>query len=324
MKKILCIGSLIVDIINSKIERLPREGESTNASVLISLGGNAFSMSVNLSRLNQLDFEVFCYGQIGQDCLGELFEVRLRDENVLSCLQKTNKKNTSCNIIIQEKGKDRRYIFDEGANSFLFKGQLINVINNVKPDVVVFGEIPSIGLSGNVFLEILDFIKKQYNSLVLLDLLVNSNESYNWLSGNWHKIDIIHCNKGEGAQITKNFEVKDMVKWFVGNGIKLAIISDGQNGCCCGFNEISFGVDAFKAEEIDATGAGDAMVAGIITRILEVLKKNKKNQLNSIYPYEMKEIIRFGSACGAIAIQALGCISDITRHKVEDLLESEV
>jgi sugar/nucleoside kinase (ribokinase family) len=160
MKRILCVGSMIVDVINSKIERLPKEGESINASVSISPGGSAYSVSVNLSRLNQLGFEVFCFGQTGQDSLGELFEVKLESEKVISCLQKIKNKSTSCNVIIQEKGKDRRYIFDEGANPDLSKDELINVIHNVKPDVVVFGEIPSIGLSSNVFIEIVDLLKK--------------------------------------------------------------------------------------------------------------------------------------------------------------------
>jgi len=323
VKRIMCVGTLIVDIINSKVERLPNEGESIAASVSVNPGGNTYSMSVNLKRLNPKNVEVYCCGITGEDDLGEIFKRRLIEEDIISFFQETKEKNTSCNVILQEIGRDRRYIFDQGANSLFSKDKLLEAIHTVKPDVIAFGEIPSIGISGKDFLDIAGSLRTHYNSLVLLDLLVNPDEPYEWLQGNWNKIDVVHYNYGEGVQITKKHSIPDMVKWFIGNEVKLAIISDGANGCCYGFNNEIVHIEAYRAEEMDATGAGDAMVAGIITRLLEIQSSNRENQLLSIEKNAMKEIIAFGSACGAVAVQSLGCISDISRHKVEAMMKKK-
>ncbi len=320
MKKVLCVGSLIIDIINSKIDKLPAESECIEADVTLGPGGNAYSMSVNLSRLAAGDVSVYCYGHTGKDVLGDLFENCLKQEGVNSLVDRVYGKGTSCNMILQEKDRDRRYIFYEGANRASSNDGLPGVLAELNPDIVVFGELPSIDLTGKKFLETVHYIRENLNSIIFLDLLINSSETYEWLSDDWKNINIIHCNYHEGLHITKASSMRKMCLWFLNKGVSLAVISDGKNGCYYGLDDKVFHIPAFNVEEVDATGAGDAMTAGIITKLLEI-PHNYKFGLSGVDPDYAMEMIVFGSACGAIAVGNPGCIGNISRERVESLVK---
>lgn len=184
-------------------------------------------------------------------------------------LSKVSSKKTSCNIILQEHEKDRRYIFDAGANLSATKEEIMKIAQEIKPDIIVFGEIPSLGIVGNRFIELVNFIKTHTDSIICLDTLVNNEEDYNWLVGDWNKIDIVHCNYGEGMHITKCASLPEICSWFLRKGVNLAIVSNGEMGCYFGHNNAVEYVPSFKVCERDATGAGDAMMAGIITKLLD-------------------------------------------------------
>lgn len=180
MKKVLCVGTLIADIINEKIECLPTEGQCVTAEVSLNLGGNAFSSSVNFKRLLNSESMVYCYGLIGSDMIGSLFENKLREEGVICSIARIPGRKTSCNIILQGKGRDRRYIFNEGANTSARKEEVIKIAQQIEPDVVVFGELPSLRLVGSHFLKLIDYIKSNHNSLICIDTLINVEEDYGW------------------------------------------------------------------------------------------------------------------------------------------------
>lgn len=104
---------------------------------------------------------------------------------------------------------------NEGANISARKEDIIKLVQQIEPDVVVLGELPSLRLVGSHFLELIDYINSNHNSLVCLDTLVNAEEDYGWLDGNWDKIDIVHCNYGEGLHITKEKTHLDICSWFI-------------------------------------------------------------------------------------------------------------
>lgn len=320
MKKVFCVGTLIADIINEKIDCLPSEGQCVTAEVSLNLGGNAFSSSVNFKRLLDPESRVYCYGLIGSDMIGSLFENKLREEGVICSIVRIPDRKTSCNIILQEKGRDRRYIFNEGANTSARKEDVIKIVQQIEPDVVVFGELPSLRLVGSCFLELIDYIKSNHNSLICLDTLINAEEDYGWLDGSWDKIDIVHCNYGEGLHITKNKTQLEICSWFINKGVPLPVVSDGENGCYFGYKDVIEHVPPFKAEEIDATGAGDSMMAGIVTRLLET-NDEPVIDINRIGLDRIRETIVYGSACGCYAIGSIGCVSDISKEKIESIVK---
>ena len=186
--------------------------------------------------------------------------------------------------------------------------------------MVVFGELPSLRLVGSHFLELIDYIKSNLNSLICLDTLINAEEDYGWLDGNWSKIDIVHCNYGEGLHITKEKTQFEICSWFKNKGVPLPVVSDGENGCYFGYKDVIEHVPPFKAEEVDATGAGDSMMAGIITKLLETNDKPVVD-ISRIGLDRIREAIVYGSACGCYAIGSIGCVSDINKEKIESIVK---
>lgn len=221
-----------------------------------------------------------CCGAIGADELGEMFQKALEKEGISSEIVVITEKYTYCNVILHEAYKDRRYLFSKGANA-----------------CVLFGEIPSIGLVGKDFIEVIQCAKQNYNSRICLDTLVSGDEDYAWMSGYWQNIDFIHCNKGEGCDISKQGTLENIALWIMDQGIKLGVITDGAQGCCYTYQGVFGYQKAYEVKEVDATGAGDAMTAGIISKLLSI-DKYGSDRLHAINQHTIDDLIQYGSALG--------------------------
>lgn len=115
--------------------------------------------------------------------------------------------------------------------------------------------------------------------------------------------------------------MKLLLKYVHGldNGVKLAIVSDGAHGSFYGYHDQIKHIPAYQAEEIDATGAGDAMTAGFITRLLES-QAGEVIDIQDIDEQVISQSLRFASVGGAVAVETMGCIGDISRVKVENMM----
>ncbi|MGL1893446.1 MAG: carbohydrate kinase family protein [Spirochaetaceae bacterium] len=318
-KSILAVGTLIVDIITEKLDAIPDPGCCVIGEVSINLGGNAYSSSVNLKRLLTENERVICCSIIGSDLYGLMFRDSLRNESIELSLTEISGKTTSSNLIIQEKYVDRRYVFNPAVCDMFDFSKIITELKVHNPEIVVFGELPSIDLVGDKFIKLLTEVKSNFNNIIALDLLVTEFESYSWLCNDWDKIDILHCNIGEGRHVSKEENPLEIANWFSKQGVVFSIVTDGKNGAHCVFNSMYFHVPAFSENEVDATGAGDAMFAGFCSKILNEL--DDSNKFEAISVEKMIEFVRFGNACGAIAVQELGCVGKINGTIVNKYLK---
>jgi sugar/nucleoside kinase (ribokinase family) len=147
-KKVLCIGTLIVDIINDAIDRILSPGEGVSTIIGVHLGGNAYNVAVDLAKLGLSERQVSCVGAVGDDHFGELFRRELKRHGVTPQVQTVDESCTSKNIILQVKGEERRYHFDEGANPYLGFGFVLDVLRSFPPDVLYIGEFGCLGKAG--------------------------------------------------------------------------------------------------------------------------------------------------------------------------------
>jgi fructokinase len=84
------------------------------------------------------------------------------------------------------------------------------------------------------------------------------------------------------------------------NGAELILITEGEKGSTFYFKGTLQRVDAFPVKTVDSTGAGDAFIGGILSRLAAYEK------MSDISPEEMREIVRFGSAVAAISTTKRG------------------
>jgi fructokinase len=83
--------------------------------------------------------------------------------------------------------------------------------------------------------------------------------------------------------------------------LKLLLVTDGPHGCHYFTPRFKGTVATLKVQVVDTTGAGDAFVAGILTKLVQdvsLLEDEKR----------LREAVRFANACGAITVTRRGAI----------------
>lgn len=105
--------------------------------------------------------------------------------------------------------------------------------------------------------------------------------------------------------------VKDQL-WH--DDLKLLIVTKGEAGCRFMTADFAGDVPSFNVKAVDATGAGDSFIAGILQGVLQQpsIFKDEQNLL---------QLCRFANAVGAIATTERGAIPALpTRQQVLDFL----
>ncbi len=105
-------------------------------------------------------------------------------------------------------------------------------------------------------------------------------------------VDYITPNGDEARYYTGRAEPEAMADVFLGYGVKNVIIKLGAEGCLLKNRETALRLPALPVHAVDATGAGDNLVAGFASEILR-----GESPANAL---------RFANACGAICTTAVG------------------
>jgi fructokinase len=101
-------------------------------------------------------------------------------------------------------------------------------------------------------------------------------------------------------------------------GPKLCVITLGQNGSYYQTEQGGEFVPAFRVKTVDATGCGDAFIAGLLTRLVLDGK-----QLDDLSPERLGAALRFANAVGALTARTLGVIPALPHaRQVKDFLEA--
>ncbi|CAH1437346.1 unnamed protein product [Lactuca virosa] len=132
----------------------------------------------------------------------------------------------------------------------------------------------------------------------------------------WDTADIIKISEEEIGFLTNGEDPYDdnVVRKLYHKNLKLLLVTEGPDGCRYYTKEFSGRVKGMKVDPVDTTGAGDAFVAGVLSKLAEdlsVLQDEKR----------LREALSFANACGAITVTERGAIPALpTREAVMDAL----
>jgi sugar/nucleoside kinase (ribokinase family) len=104
--------------------------------------------------------------------------------------------------------------------------------------------------------------------------------------------DTVKASRDEAVRL---FATADPQAIAARYGIRAVLVTDGRNGCTWSIANERGTTPAFAVAEVDATGAGDAFLAGYLHAALTGARAS--------------EAVRFGSACGAIVAGAVGAMA---------------
>lgn len=123
-------------------------------------------------------------------------------------------------------------------------------------------------------------------------------------------IDYITPNEDEARYYSGKDDPEAMADVFLDYGVKNVIVKLGGAGCLFKNANEKIRIPVYRIRAVDATGAGDNLVAGFASEILRGASHT--------------EALRFANACGAICTTAVGAGTALKdRQQVLDFLKSE-
>ncbi|KAH7293594.1 hypothetical protein KP509_28G031900 [Ceratopteris richardii] len=143
-----------------------------------------------------------------------------------------------------------------------------------------------------------------YDPNLRLPLWPSAEEARKGILSIWNEADIIKVSDDEVQFLTSGEDPdnEDVVRQYLWHpGLKLLLITMGQAGCKYYTKTFHGQVPGFKVSAIDATGAGDAFVGGMLSQLVGD---------TTLYQDEerLREALRFANACGALTTTERGAI----------------
>lgn len=245
MKKLVIIGGSNIDYIAKSKDNLI-EKDSNPGHLTITFGGVARNIAENLARLG-LSFPFFT--AIGSDACGTMLEKELNDLGI-KVIKPKGIYNSSSYIAIHDKDGDMVVGINDMDIITKIDVNFINEYNNIlfNSDIIV--------IDGNLDESTIYYVCEKYqDKLIIADGI--STTKVKKLKNVLQFLDLIKVNKLEYDTLN---EISDLSKFPNLN----IVVSNGSNKVELINDKITC-FDVVKKDNIvSATGAGDAMLAGII------------------------------------------------------------
>ncbi len=313
---VLCSGSFVADILVPDLPHIGPPGSLTYApnGIKLSPGGHSGNVAIDLAQLGVKD--VHAAGSVGNDMMGEFLVEQLDSSGVIVHSEIQEGITTAKNIALLVRGQDRRFIAELTANSLLTPRFLTKTMDTVKPKIFYQGTLGGLPYIEEELVTILRHVKG-LGSLTLVDVIMPST-GWGYLEPALPEIDILHCNIDEGRNLTGLNDSVDIIRALLDNGPNSVVLTDGNNGLIAGTQNFLVEMPAFNVEQIDPTGAGDALFAGIINFL------SPHENPNIVFKETIfKDALVQGQAAGAACVTGVGATTNVQHGKVSELLKSQ-
>jgi sugar/nucleoside kinase (ribokinase family) len=304
--EVLCAGIIVADHVCSPISHLPAAGELvTTDRMLLTIGGCAANVAVDLIKMGVRSAVV---GRVGGDVFGRIVADLLGETGVdVSALRVSPEAETSQTLIVNVAGQDRRFIHTFGANAelraadiptdrlrgcrVLYLGGYLLMKNVSQEELIpVFAAARAAGVK--TVLDVVTPGKAEY--LARLEKILPH-------------VDVFLPNNQEAELITGEPDPLRQAEVFHRLGARTAVVTLGAEGAVLVQEGLRLRAGVYSVPYVDASGGGDAFVAGYIYGLLHGL--------------EAPECLRVASALGASCVRAIGTTPGVfTRPECEDFV----
>ena len=310
MKKVYCIGELLIDFVSNNGEEYSKKpgGAPANVAVAISkLGGKAYFL-----------------GQVGKDNFGKYLEEVLIDNNVDTKYLKKEGRTTLAMVSLDKSG-ERNFDFYRGGD-----GEYEVDINDLSIDsdtIVHFGSATAFlpGNLRNTYYKVLEEAKNKkatitfdpnYREVLITDDIMKQYKDDCW--NFMREAEFIKISDEEAKLLTETDNIELAVKSLINSKLNAIAITLGKEGTMIIKDGKAIVIGSIKIKQKDSTGAGDAFVGAVLSQLSKI--DNKNDVSFDIW----KKIIEFANKVGAITCTNYGAITSIpTMEEVESYIESE-
>ncbi len=293
---IICLGIFVTDVLGKPIERMPKRGQlELIGELALHSGGCANNTGIGLARLG---CSVGAMGKIGTDSLGDFVLRNLQENGVdVRGLVRDEVAHTSFTFVMIAPDGERSFFHYIGANASIRYEDIDLDLVRESQILHVAGALLMPGFDGEPTARVLQEAQAA-GVKTSLDTAWDS-------TGQWLKIlepclshvDIFLPSVEEAKMISGQSNLEDIAQFFLDYGIGTVGLKMGEEGCYVRTRDEKICVPIYPVDMVDATGAGDAFVAGFLTAILK--------------GWDLERAARLGNATGAACVTAIGTTAGI-------------
>ena len=294
---VLSLGIYVVDVLGRPIDQFPEKGKLALFDELgIHTGGCANNTAIALTRLG---ISAGAMGKVGTDAFGDLILQGLVDNGVdTSGMQQDPSSSTSFTFVAVASDGERTFYHYIGANGELCEADLDwEVIKRAKI-LHIAGALVMPRFDGAPMANVLRKAKS-------LGITTSLDTAYD-ATGKWLEtlepclsyVDMFMPSIVEAQHLSGISDAREIAQFLRRRyGIHTIVIKMGENGSYASTPEAERFAPAYPVDVVDATGAGDAYVAGFLA--------------GTIMGWDLKATTELASATGAACVTAIGTTDGI-------------
>jgi fructokinase len=313
---IICLGELLIDMFPAELGRKLTEvsafrpkpgGAPANVAVAARRLG---AESAFIGKVGDEDFGHFLAGVLAQEGVnvdGIRFDPETRTTMAFIAMPDVNSYEI---VFYRNPGADTRLRAEELDRGLLRSAKAFH-----------FGSLSLIEEpSRTATLEAVK-IAKAAGALISFDvnyrpLLWSREAAYAQVMATLPQVDLLKVNEGEIALLTGGDDPAERARSLLEKGPRLVVVTLGPEGSYFQTARGGKYVPAFKVDTIDATGCGDAFIAGLLWQFIS--HGDWRAQLSV---ERMSEVVRYANGVGALTALKLGVIPALpTAAEVERFL----
>ncbi len=294
---VLSLGIYVVDVLGRPIDEFPEKGKLVLFDELeIHTGGCANNTAIALTRLG---LSAGAMGKVGTDAFGDLILQKLMDNGVDTVgMQQDPSSSTSFTFVAVASDGERTFHHYIGANGELCEADLNwEVIKSAKI-LHIAGALVMPRFDGAPMANVLQKAKT-------LGITTSLDTAYD-ATGKWIEtlepclpyVDMFMPSIVEAQHLTGLPDAREIAQFLRRNyGIHTIAIKMGEDGSYVSTPEREHFASAYPVTAVDATGAGDAYVAGFLA--------------GTLMGWDLKATAELASATGAACVTAIGTTAGI-------------
>ena len=305
MKKILCIGEALIDMICTDKGKPLSEGEN----FLKKPGGAPTNVAAAIAALGG---DVELAAKVGKDPFGQHL-IDVMDSfgvNTKWMLQDENYFTTFAFVSLMENG-ERDFYFNRGADGQLNRGE-VDAIDLKEFSIIHFGSATAF-LPGPLQIAYQSLLQKSLQQGIFISFdpnyrsLLFQNDKQSFIDQSWNFLDCCNFFKvsdEEAMMLTGRSTVTDAANDFLSRSNSVFAITIGKDGAMLGVNGKIETIPGIKIKPIDTTGAGDAFVGAVLYQ----LEGRSLAEIRSMTLPDWEKIVSNGNKAGARTCEYMGAM----------------
>lgn len=315
MANAICLGELLIDFVPT----VTGTGLTDAPAFIKAPGGAPGNVAVGLARLG---VKSAFMGKVGDDAFGHFLADTLAEAGVdVGPLRFSSEARTALAFVSLRADGEREFMFYRHPSAdMLFTPREVDMDAISRAQLLHFGSISLIGEpSRSATLYAVDAARAagglvSYDPNLRLPLWPDADAARKGLLLGLSKAHIVKLSDDESEFLTGLSDLKAACQSLWHEDLKLMVVTRGRAGCVYFTPSFTGMVESFTVEAVDATGAGDGFVAGLLQGLLadpSVVQDEAR----------LRELCRFANAVGALATTERGAIPALPdRERVREFL----